>query len=491
MKLEKVNYNVYSNIPKRIELGDRNTYTSQPQFTGAVPQKELVKELKNIIPYSMKVISRLAESMGEVQNIIINSLGTGLVAPIFIKYNPFSKTDEDTRTYSAWRQPISAGLAVVTQAGMVAPFNSIISDMAYSGRYPEEYNLSNFRDEKYLTRIIKKAEPHLTKEQVAKKVHEAIENQHRDLKENIKFRNRIMIGCENAPSKPISEKAYYDTVLDTIKDLIKTDKEKQRSCDTKASRRLIRSEFLSKNNAEVRATLEEIKQGLDKAGDLNSMKSFLNVQINQLKKDKNKAELLKMVQEIKARIKKITNPPKEEGKPVSNVKEVIMEELKDKTNKMLEHVKKYSTITDKSAIEAEVEKSVKDRKVAFTESIDLLESLKARLEGGEKIKVSEIEQILKDKAKNLSFKDSALHVDFVEEMIDKYKNNIKNNLKGHKQFTGLIISLAVLPITCSLLNWVYPRFMDAVFPNLSNKKHDNESKQLVDKAPKQVTGGVA
>ena len=76
-------------------------------------------------------------------------------------------------------------------------------------------------------------------------------------------------------------------------------------------------------------------------------------------------------------------------------------------------------------------------------------------------------------------------------MIEKYKNNIKNNLKGYKQFTGLIISLAVLPITCCLLNWVYPRFMDAVFPNLSNKKHDNESKQLVDKAPKQTTGGVA
>ena len=101
------------------------------------------------------------------------------------------------------------------------------------------------------------------------------------------------------------------------------------------------------------------------------------------------------------------------------------------------------------------------------------------------------EQLFKEKAKGISFKDSALHTEFAEELIDKYKNNIKNNIKGHKQFTGLIISLAVLPITCTLLNWVYPRFMDAVFPNLSNKKHDNESKQLVDKAPKEQTGGVA
>ena len=75
-------------------------------------------------------------------------------------------------------------------------------------------------------------------------------------------------------------------------------------------------------------------------------------------------------------------------------------------------------------------------------------------------------------------------------MMGKYKKNVEQNLKAHKQFTGIVISLAVLPITCCLLNWIYPRFMDAVFPNLSNKKHDNESKQLVEKAPKQ-SGGIA
>ena len=58
-----------------------------PQFTGvaAVSHKEVVNELKNIIPYTLSVISKFAESMGEVSNIIINACGTGLVAPIFIK----------------------------------------------------------------------------------------------------------------------------------------------------------------------------------------------------------------------------------------------------------------------------------------------------------------------------------------------------------------------------------------------------------------------
>lgn len=467
-----------------------NTVSQAPQFTGAVPHKEVVKELKNIIPYSMKVISKLADSMGEVQNIVINSLGTGLVAPLFIKYNPLSKTDEDTRTYSAWRQPLSAVLAVVTQAGMVAPFNTIISDMAFSGDYPEEYNMSNLKDEKYIRKLIKKTEPNLTKKQLDLRVSEELAKQHQELLENIRFKNRIMLKSSNAPSKAMSEAAYNSTILDTIKSLIKTDTEKQTSCGTKADKRLKRSEFLSKNSPEVKTVLEEVKQELDKANNLNSMKTYLKTKIKQLKKNNADEELIDMLKEIRDRNKKVNTPPKVEGKPVTDPKISIMEEMREKTAKMLDHVKKYTEIKDEKLIKKEVEKSVAERQKAFNKSLEFLEDLKTRIENGEKISVKEIEKLFKEQAEGISFKDSALHVDFAEEMITKYKNNIKNNLKAHKQFTGLIISLAVLPITCCLLNWVYPRFMDAIFPNLSNKKHDNESQQLVNKAPKQ-TGGAA
>ena len=68
-----------------------------------------------------------------------------------------------------------------------------------------------------------------------------------------------------------------------------------------------------------------------------------------------------------------------------------------------------------------------------------------------------------------------LNRDFTKDVIERLKKNLKNNLKGFKQIAGIIVSCAMLPFTCALLNWVYPIFMDAVFPNLSNKKHDNES----------------
>ena len=177
MKLEKVNYNVY-NTPLKVINNSTPKVKPHQSFTGTATPKEVTKELKGLMPFGVRVVSKLAEGMGEVQNICINALGTGLVAPIFIKYNPLSKADEDTRTYSAWRQPISAVLAVVTQAGMVAPFNSVISNMAYTGEYPEEYNMSNLKDEKYIRKLLKKSDPSLTADQLKVRVQEELKRQH-------------------------------------------------------------------------------------------------------------------------------------------------------------------------------------------------------------------------------------------------------------------------------------------------------------------------
>lgn len=487
MKVEKVNYNSYYRAPQNALKSEKHT----PSFKGggAVTHGELVKELKHLLPFKMRFVSKMADNIGEVQNIIINSLGTGLVAPIFIKYNPLSKTDEDTRTYSAWRQPISAVLAVATQAGMVAPFNTYISNMSFAGEYGENFNMSNFKDKKYIKKLIKKAEPHLTKDQLEKRVQEELDKQSKELKDNIKYNNRIMLKSPNEVSKPLSEKAYNNTILDTIETLIKNDEKKLQSCDTKASKRLIRSEFLSQKTDEVKTVLEEVKTQIEGSDNLTSIKKYLSGKIKQLKAEKADENMIAMVKEIKDRIKQISTP-KVDGKPVANISEIIKEELLDKTKKMLAQTEKYATIKDKDAIEAEVNKSVAERKEAFNKSLKTLNEIKAKLAAGEKITAGEIDEIIKSAGKDITFKDSSLHSDFIAEMIAKYKDNIKSNLKGHKQFTGLIISLAVLPITCCLLNWVYPRFMDAIFPNLSNKKHDNESRQLVEQAPKKA-GGAA
>ena len=64
---------------------------------------------------------------------------------------------------------------------------------------------------------------------------------------------------------------------------------------------------------------------------------------------------------------------------------------------------------------------------------------------------------------------------------EQMKNKAKANIDGYKRWTGLGVSLAILPVTCWMLNRIYPWFMDLAFPNLSNKqgKAQNDKKAEV------------
>ena len=63
-----------------------------------------------------------------------------------------------------------------------------------------------------------------------------------------------------------------------------------------------------------------------------------------------------------------------------------------------------------------------------------------------------------------------------------YKKLVENKYKAPNQIIKILIGVCItLPITCNALNWVYPRFMERVFPNLSGVKKDKEVKGGGDK----------
>ena len=86
----------------------------------------------------------------------------------------------------------------------------------------------------------------------------------------------------------------------------------------------------------------------------------------------------------------------------------------------------------------------------------------------------------------LNIEQSSLNKDFAREVAEQLISRTNAHMKCYKQIVGVFVSLAILPFTCTLLNWIYPRFMDVFFPNLSNKKHQNESSKLVAQAPKKA-----
>ena len=131
MNVNKINLNTKNN--GYYYQQQNNITNNQVGFTSNIPQATIEKEINALNPSILRGINKLKNNIGEFQDICINALGTGLLAPIFIKYNPLSKTDEDTRTYSAWRQPISALLAIATQGLFTIPIVSKINSMANEG----------------------------------------------------------------------------------------------------------------------------------------------------------------------------------------------------------------------------------------------------------------------------------------------------------------------------------------------------------------------
>lgn len=313
-------------------------------FKGAVPvesvvprdwakqffrENELKKEMLNHMPDSVKTLDKMKNFVGEVPNIIINALGTGLVAPFFIKYNFLSKTDDDTRTYSAWRQPVSAALAVVTQAGLVGQYNKALDNHTNKGDFVvSKYNKTAYQDVSYLEKVIKKENPSLSKEEVTKLAKARQYTQLEDMIENLYNKGTVEYtsGAKKVALNPEQVKSLLEQTTDDM--LAK-----------------------AKNNPTEKGLITEMKEAI-----------------------KNNKDSSKIVQELHAISKKIPD------------------------------------------------------------------------------------------------------CNFVYDVAQKHISNTGSNIKFMKQMSGLAVSLAILPLTCCMLNYLYPKFMKAFFPNLDKSKSKNAEK---------------
>jgi len=469
MNIEKVRYR--TNNPAQWQ----NKPQRKPNFTANVATKvdiptgfNMADEVKALMPPMVKAMKKVCDNMGEVQNIIINALGTGLVAPIFIKWNPLSKTDEDTRTYSAWRQPVSAVLAVVTQVGVTIPFNKMIARRANSGFYDEDYNQTLFQDKKYIEKQLKQQHPFATKEQLSKMVARKELEQKQNLRRMIKENNVIMSTHTGKPHK-LSD-ATFNELLDKVLDkkLAFENGELKKCKEITIPNKQARCEYYRANNAEALKIFTEIDRKLDKENPKDVKKYVKNLR-KDVKKD---SELAKIYDDILDRR--------------GNNEKDLKIAMKDKLKGILRDIDNYTEakFPTADALKQHITKMETDVRInPILDSIEVLKNMKEQVKS--KQTVAHIEASLDTIVKN-SDKHRLLDFKFSDEIAKALENKVKNNLKGHKQIMGLIVSFLMLPVSCSLLNWCYPRFMDAVFPHLSNKKHPQEVKDLVEKANKQM-----
>ncbi len=490
MNIEKVNSD-FINSTYLTKLNDR-TAANKVGFTGNIPQAIIEKEINKRNTPVLKGINRLRNNIGEFQDICINATGTGLLAPIFIKYNPLSKTDEDTRTYSAWRQPVSAVLAIGTQGLITIPVVKLIKNMANNGYLNEECNLTPFRDKTYIKKLIKDMHPDATGKQLDKYVDEYLKSNNGDLQSTIntlkqentiyytvntlfdKQKNKANKSDNHTKRVKMNPKRYTELLDKTVEDMINAEQSELNRCkNEKFTKRLERSKFFSTNSEEALNLLNDMKSKINSSDNIRDIKKQLKAEYKQLKANKANKQLLDMLEETIA----LTSAGKDN--------------MLDKVNKMEGHVHKHMNKSPEE-VEKAVRKSVTERIKAHEGAIEFLEKVKDAVKDGKT--VSQIEDMFtkevqeyEAKAIKLNFEDKKSRlskIKFSHEVANKLKKLTEKHIEGVKRISTLIAALAVLPVSCSLLNWIYPRFMDAVFPNLSSKKHNNESKELVDKATK-------
>lgn len=490
MNIEKVNPDFINSA--YLSKHNTKTATNKIGFTGNTSQAVIEKAINKQNTPVLRGINKLRNNIGEFQDICINALGTGFLAPIFIKHNPLSKTDEDTRTYSAWRQPVSAGLAIATQGLITIPVVKIIKNMANNGYLGEECNLTPFRDTSYIEQLMKKMHPNANKKELNNFISEYLKSNNGDLQSTIaslKEDNTVYYTVRNFCDKKsksnngehqlskrvkMDPKKYSDLLNRTVDDMIKNEQiQLNRYEQEKYTKRLAQSEYYRTNSKEALDVLNEMKTKINSSSDVKSIKKELKAQYKALKSNKANPHLLSMVQETIA------------------LATAGKEDMLEKVNKMEGHVHKHMNKTPEEVKNA-VKASVKERIDAHKGAIEFLNKVKDAIKDGktvsqiEEMFTREVEDYHKKAVKlNLENKESRLKdKKFSFEVANKLKTLTNKHIEGVKRISTLIAALAILPVSCSLLNWIYPRFMDAFFPKLSSKKHNNESKELINNANK-------
>lgn len=466
MKVEKANFNLQSMpVHNVLSSGTQVKKSVTPaSFTGRYTSADIYQELMHYMPGGVKLMMKAKEWTGEVQNIVINSVGTGLIAPIFIKYNPLSKTDEDTRTYSAWRQPVSALLAILTQVGATIPFNNKVKSLTHQGKLGQDYNMTPFMDIKYLKKLVKKQHPDFTPAQINERALQMQNEQFEEVLKDLRTKNTVMYIEDGKPNKvEMNPKRYNETLLKTIKGLIKEETaEKNKNDSTKRAFRIRRSEYYRTHAEKANAHLDSLLE-LFECGDIEKVKKSLAKKISKMKSRKEDKELILFTEEIF----KLGNK--------SNDNKTI-NSMREKVDRAKGYVRDYGAMTSKEQVIERVNRSIDGRVTDIDKEIKFFEKVKQAIIDNKT--VHEIEDMFNaEKLNNARLQEKP--VIFAEHVARQLKQQTKSCIDGYKQVGGIFVSLATLFISCPLLNWVYPRFMAAVFPNLSNGKHVKDTTSLI------------
>lgn len=482
--------NQRANYPK-----GRNNNTSQQayaqNFTG-----NYTKRITESLPHakSIAAMKNLEWLKGEIGGILITALGTGLVAPIFIGYNPFvkppknatpeeKKENENTKLYTAMRQPISAVLAIIFQASVQKyidkGLDSVFNNPKFSsvaGLHVDQQELntktyiqSNIKKEmqkegktkpswiKALFNSDAKAERKKYIEDFDARVKAQQEAQLEAVAKKFQETGKINIGKKHLDFPTTAElvNKQIDTYINDARAL-------QKSHET-IGKYLNRAELLINNEKDIR----------DIFGQITEKNVTADVQKLLGKQETNP--------EIKTLLQEILNKP--EDLRYSRVQRTLqrIDCIKIMCNGNFSRDTYRNALLDRNKVLAdrivELTAAKVDPKAANEQTIQKAIEKIAKQCSFEDVEGSIAKSVLCD-TDTFSKDINKLTKKIYKDIATGYKKLVEHSYKGVNQFTKIGVGVLItLPITCTALNWVYPRFMDLFFPELSgakDKKHESQ-----------------
>lgn len=468
-----------------------NKQGHSPSFNGSYTEK-----ITNSLHHAkaIKRMKSLEWLKGEIGGILITALGTGLVAPIFIGFNPFVKApknatpeqkeeNKNTKLYTAMRQPISAVLAIIFQASVQKYIDKgldfVVNNPKVSKFARVDIDQQELNTETFIKSKVKKemaAEGKKKPSWLSALFSSDAKNRRKAYTQD--FNARVK-STQNAQLAEVAKK-FQETGKINIG---------ERHLDFKATAKLVNAQIdeYIKDARTLQKSPETIARHLDRAQVLMDNKAHLN----EIFKDVTKENVTSKVQEL---LSKETN---------EDVK-VLLQEIVDRpedlrfsrVKRTLIRIKSINEMCNGNFSRETYRTALLDRNKVLSDRI--IELTAAKISDPKTANADLIKNTINKIIKQCNFENvdgitksvlrdtdtfdhnlANITRKIYHDIANGYKNLVKNSYKSWNQLTKIGVGVFItLPITCTALNWVYPRFMDIFFPKLSGKKPEPQPNKI-------------
>lgn len=461
------NYNRYfaASSKNGVPLKDKTSFKAAYTPRSYTETRNLVNSIYRNSKGTQKFLMDLYINSGEMLNNYVTAIGTAFVAPIFIIFNPMSKEDHETKEYTGMRQPISAAVTLGAQVPIMKFYNEWldkhaaflgVDEMDLAAKPPvsvlkprtkQEYELYKANSIKEGKDYIKKKE--WVRNRIIEMQDEAYYKQLSSMREtmdvnSIKMNDLVkpssVEGKKNEVFKEVLKDKYNfaDSELEMFKDY--------KEFKSKA-KKLVKAKQLDMNLIEdsVHAKAEDAAiKDLEEIINMEAKVKHNSSKILKEMRTEFEAGKLEITEKYKLSKNAAENHTAVEAmeKEISELKESI---YKKKLEKLKVDYEKIIAKPQEAKTEAEIVKEYAYKKIMKAGSIDKI----------------------KNHGDDL---DSVIRSVKIKKLLINRINKAEAKLKGWKTTSGVVVGLAILPITCGILNWVYPKVMKKFFPELCEAK---------------------